>query len=625
MDNARAICVRCSDKALTIQQPIPDNIGARACVFLGRMSRAPTHSFNDTENDASAAAAGMWRTAIRLLTRRQRASFASLTVARITVGLCDVALAAAVYLLFLLLQGRAPTHAYWWIPKTVLTVSLFTSALVVFRALADICSARFVLRYVENLHQDFLLRLTRGYTGMQWSRFVERNRSELTHHALNTSHEAAEFYHRSIELVAGAAIVSAMAAAIVYQSLAAAAAFACALAAFYCVHKILIRRRVQQAASDRERSLGKLHRLLAGVFLAGKDIRAYGNEEFFHERIRREAQQLTSSGRRAANPAYAARAIADQGTMLLFLCVVIGAQLRHVDSRELLSLLAFYFALSRRLLPLVSQLSLIAGQMEGSFENVKIVDAELKECRTYPAPVLPQILPLPGFALEIEHVNFQFDRERPILRDVSLSLRKGESVVLYGASGIGKSSLLNLIAGISPPDAGIVRVDRTKVVYVPQETALLDDSIRNNLLFGLPSKSDEELMRALLVVTLSEFVAAQPLGLDTQAGDNGALFSGGQRQRLGLARALLRGRGFLLLDEATSALDQEAEHQILDNLRTMGKTILLVTHRAHARSYADRVFRLEKGSLVAEINHPPPIRKPGSPVNSVGTLQCRYP
>jgi ABC-type multidrug transport system fused ATPase/permease subunit len=107
-------------------------------------------------------------------------------------------------------------------------------------------------------------------------------------------------------------------------------------------------------------------------------------------------------------------------------------------------------------------------------------------------------------------------------------------------------------------------------------------------------------MQALAVASLDEFVSALPLGLDTRVGDNGALFSGGERQRLGLARAILRGGRLLLLDEATSALDEETERQVLDNLIASGRAILMVTHRIHARAIGDRVFRLEEGSLIEE-------------------------
>jgi ABC-type transport system involved in cytochrome bd biosynthesis fused ATPase/permease subunit len=135
---------------------------------------------------------------------------------------------------------------------------------------------------------------------------------------------------------------------------------------------------------------------------------------------------------------------------------------------------------------------------------------------------------------------------------------------------------------------------------VPQEIPLLDDSIRNNLLFGLPDRTDDELMNALEAARLGEFVSAQPLGLDASVGDNGALFSGGERQRLGLARAFLRGSRLLLLDEATSALDEENQRQVLENLSASGKAILLVTHRVQPLAFGHRVFRLEEGSLIEE-------------------------
>jgi ABC-type multidrug transport system fused ATPase/permease subunit len=285
---------------------------------------------------------------------------------------------------------------------------------------------------------------------------------------------------------------------------------------------------------------------------------------------------------------------------LLFLCVVIAVQLRHGDARQLLSLLVFYFVLSRRLLPLVSQIAFMAGQMEGSYKNVQIVADELVECSLHRTAAPTVHVASEKSALEFDQVSFSFNDGPPILRSVTLCLRRGEVVVLHGVSGSGKSSLMNLIVGILQPASGVIRVDRTSVAYVPQDVALLDDSIRNNLLFGLPAKSDAELMSALAVANLADFVAAQPRGLDSGIGDNGVLFSGGQRQRLGLARAILRGASLLLLDEATSALDEENESQVLENLSASGAAVLLVTHRALKRDFADRVFRLEEGRLIEQ-------------------------
>lgn len=561
----------------------------------------PIHPVNHAaEVNGSSALGGNPGVAMRLLGNRQRIALVLITVERIAVGLCDLAVAAAMYLLFLLLQGRAPAHQFWWMPKTTLSAAAITSILVALRALMDLLSTRSLIHQIQKLYTDLLLRLTQGYNEMHWGRFVESNRSELSNHALYTTREAAEFYHRCIELTAAVVIVVVMTAALVYQSPIAACGFAFALGAFYGLHQLFIRSRLQLAAETREASLRMLQRNLADIFSSGKEIRTYRNHGFFHDRIRRQAEHVAASNLRINFLPQIASSVADQGAVLLFLCIIVAVQLRHGDARQLLSLLAFYFVLSRRLIPLISQISVITGQMESSYENVRIVDAELNECRRYRMCALPVQLPDSGFAVQLKDVSFSFREGAPILRDVSLFLRESETIVLHGPSGIGKSSLLNLIAGVSQPTTGVIQVDRASIAYVPQEIALLDDSIRNNLLFGLPDKSDTELMSALLTAQLAEFVAAQPFGLETSVGDNGALFSGGQRQRLGLARAILRGARLLLLDEATSALDEENERQVLENLGASGKAVLLVTHRVLTRVFGHRVFQLQEGYLIEE-------------------------
>jgi ABC-type bacteriocin/lantibiotic exporter with double-glycine peptidase domain len=548
----------------------------------------------------SAPVGGTLGVSMRLLRNRQRITLVLVTLARIAVGFCDLAVAAAMYLLFLLLQDRSPAHHLWWIPRTTLSAAVITSILVVLRALMDLFSARSAIQEIQKLYTDLLLRLTQGYNEMHWVRFVESNRSELSNHAIYTAREAADFYQRCIELIAAVVIVAAMAAALVYQSLIAACGFALALGTFYGMHRLLIRDTLRQAAVSREASLRMLQRNLAAIFSSGKEIRTYRNHEFFYDRIQKQAQHVAASILRIRFLPQIVSSMADQGAVLLFLCIIVAVQVRQGDARQILSLLAFYFVLSRRLIPLISQISSIAGQIESSYENVRIVEAELDECRRHRVHELPVHLPDAGFAVQLKEVSFSFREGVPILRGVNFFLREGETVVLHGSSGIGKSSLLNLIAGVSQPTVGMIQVDRASIAYVPQEIALLDDSIRNNLLFGLPDKSEEELMTALASAQLGDFVAAQPYGLDTRVGDNGALFSGGQRQRLGLARAILRGARLLLLDEATSALDEENERQILENLSTSGKAIVLATHRVRTQVFGHRVFRLQGGCLIEE-------------------------
>jgi ABC-type multidrug transport system fused ATPase/permease subunit len=157
-----------------------------------------------------------------------------------------------------------------------------------------------------------------------------------------------------------------------------------------------------------------------------------------------------------------------------------------------------------------------------------------------------------------------------------------------------------LIAGVAHPACGTIKVDRSTIAYVPQDVPLLDDSVRTNLLFGLSQRSENELMEALKLARLDTFVADLPLGLDSKVGDNGARLSGGERKRLGLARAILRGSTLLLLDEATSALEEDSERAILENLIASGRAILLATHRTTSHALAHRVFRIERGTLVED-------------------------
>jgi len=540
------------------------------------------------------------RSALRLLGSRQRLSLLWLTAERVAVGLCDLLLAGAMYFLFLLLQGASPAHHRWWTLKTTLSAALVAATLVVLRALTELSSTRSVVRHMQSLYTDMLLRLTHGYNEMQWIHFTQRNRSELLNHCMFTAREATTFYQFAVELTASAVVVMAMTVALVYRSPAAACALGVTVAVFYGVHRVLLRKRLQRSASDREQALRILQRSLADMFSSGREIRSYRIEAFFHSRISGQARSAAESYQRLAVIPQIGRILADQGVVLLFLCVVIAVQLCHGDVRELLSLLVFYFVLSRRLLPLVSQISFMAGQMDGSYRNVQTVADELRECSLHRTAAAAAHVAGEESALELDQVSFSYNEEPPILRNVTFCMRRGEIVVFHGVSGSGKSSLMNLIAGVLQPASGVVRVDRASVAYVPQDVALLDDSIRNNLLFGLSAKSDAELMDALAVANLAEFVAAQPRGLDTGIGDNGVLFSGGQRQRLGLARAVLRGAGLLLLDEATSALDQENESQVLENLSTSGLAVLLVTHRALKQGFAQRAFRLQEGRLIEE-------------------------
>jgi ATP-binding cassette subfamily B protein len=203
------------------------------------------------------------------------------------------------------------------------------------------------------------------------------------------------------------------------------------------------------------------------------------------------------------------------------------------------------------------------------------------------------------------------------LDNVSFTVKTGETVAIVGPSGAGKTTIFSLALRFFDPQRGQVLVDgvdvrkalpqdiRGRIAVVPQETVIFSGSVMENIRFGKPEASEEEVLAAARAARVDEFAERLPKGYDTQVGERGVTLSGGQRQRIAIARAILRDAPILLLDEATSALDSESEHfiqQAIEKL-TQNRTTLVIAHRLATVRNADRILVLENGRLVAEGTH----------------------
>jgi ABC-type multidrug transport system fused ATPase/permease subunit len=209
--------------------------------------------------------------------------------------------------------------------------------------------------------------------------------------------------------------------------------------------------------------------------------------------------------------------------------------------------------------------------------------------------------------LRLQHVSFSYGPDRPVLRDLDLSVAAGETVCLFGPSGAGKSTVLALLLRLYDPDAGRVLVDgvdarslaplelRRRLAFVPQDPWLLDGTIAENIAFGAAGVTRAEVLAAGRAAWVDEFALALPEGYDTPLGESGIRLSGGQRRRVALARAVVSPAPVVLLDEPTTSLDAEAARQVVGAIRdsTRDRTVLLVTHDPVLAAIADRTVHLE--------------------------------
>jgi ATP-binding cassette, subfamily B, putative efflux pump len=226
-----------------------------------------------------------------------------------------------------------------------------------------------------------------------------------------------------------------------------------------------------------------------------------------------------------------------------------------------------------------------------------------------------------------DNVTFAYDKnELPVLRNISFSVKAGETIALVGMSGGGKSTLVSLIPRFYDVTAGRILLDgvdirhfrvrslRDKIGIVFQDSFLFSDSVKENILLGKPDATDEEVIAAAKAANAHDFIMSLPDGYDTKVGERGIKLSGGQKQRIAIARVFLKNPPLLIFDEATSALDLENEHYIQEALERLAKnrTTFIVAHRLSTITHADRIFLIENGKIVESGTHEELMAKQGS-------------
>ena len=234
-------------------------------------------------------------------------------------------------------------------------------------------------------------------------------------------------------------------------------------------------------------------------------------------------------------------------------------------------------------------------------------------------------LAIPSGQVQFKDVHFSYNAERPILKGIDLTIPAGHTVAVVGTSGAGKSTLARLLFRFFDVDRGSICIDgqdirqvtqdslRTAIGIVPQDTVLFNDTLYNNLAYGRPDASEAEVHHAAQQAHLADFIQSLPQGYATQVGERGLKLSGGEKQRVAIARVLLKNPPILILDEATSSLDSISEQAILDALNAVSRqrTTLVIAHRLSTVRDADRIVVMDQGRIVESGSHNELLEKNG--------------
>ena len=378
-------------------------------------------------------------------------------------------------------------------------------------------------------------------------------------------------------------------------------------------------KRMSKVVTEAQEKSGDLNKYLIDIFKNHKVIKIFQREKFENIRSNKFVNDLKEKSIKISTVFIRATPVMEvlTGFMIALLIFYSGVLIMN-NQLSLNNFFSFLAAMMLAYQPVKSLATINVGVGQGLSAGKRIL------------PIIDRInlindnqdkinLNIKTGTLDFKNVNFNYssNSENKVLKDINLKINGGKMTALVGQSGSGKSTLLSLIPRIYDPKSGVLEIDgqdikevklyslRKEISIVDQNVSLFDDTILNNIKYAKPNASNEEVYKAAELSMCSEFIDKLKDKYETVIGENGVRLSGGEKQRLSIARAFLKNSKIILLDEATSSLDSETEEKIqiaLDKL-TLNKTTVVIAHRLSTILNSDKIYVMDKGMVIGSGNH----------------------
>jgi len=384
-------------------------------------------------------------------------------------------------------------------------------------------------------------------------------------------------------------------------------------------------RQLKRIGKQNQIKVATIFSLLHETITGSKIVKAFTMEEFEIKKFMEATRNLYRTAIKLAWIGSLSSPFMEfLGGLLGAFILLVGSQriaAGHITSGEFGT---FMFAILSMYMPIrkISRANNILQHGVACLERVE--EVMLSRPTIVDLPEAPALPPVKGNVV-FEDVTFSYDSSRPVLRNISFTVLPTEMIALVGLSGSGKTTIINLLSRFYESTSGRIKIDdwdirdvslsslRSQIGLVTQELILFNDTVRNNIAYGLADTPDEDVIRVAKTAEAHGFISALPQGYNTQIGEKGGLLSSGQKQRLSIARALLKDPPILVLDEATSALDAESEQQIQIALANVMKdrTTIVIAHRLSTIRNADRIFVIDNGTIAEIGTHEELVRQNG--------------
>jgi len=399
---------------------------------------------------------------------------------------------------------------------------------------------------------------------------------------------------------------------------------------------VILARKLRKVSTQTQDFLGQIMVSMEEAFLGVKIIMAFTAQHFVSQRFQKVNQNFTDAYKNMSHKRELASPLSESLGMTVISGIILygGSLILANDSQLSAEGFIAYVVIFSQVLPALKDITNFVGMIQRALASgrrvLEIIDQKTEIFDKENALTLKEFQK----NIVFDNISFGYD-DRLVLKNINLEIPKGKLIALVGQSGGGKSTLADLVARFYDVKQGRILIDgidlrdceldslRKKISVVTQESILFNDTIYNNILFGNPNATRQEVEQAAQIANAHQFISQLPEGYQTNIGDSGVKLSGGQRQRLSIARAVLKNPPILILDEATSALDSESEKLVQEALNSLMKnrTAIVIAHRLSTIQNADKIVVVEKGEIVEQGTHTELIAKEGGIYQKLNLMQ----